>query len=203
MHDYIKSFFGWPNSKYSELSAYLTSLTCVIIFCTHPDLRQYLSNIFDNSKEGGQIYALFIAGFIAILGFVLSIFHVFTNRQKTQVEKYLMGAFTIGATAIAGIEAAIDELNSGGSFLVLFPIWNILMGIIMLYQIRYGKFEVTDENATILEVSVGSILLFIVFAITYFTFHLSWAMAFSICMLYSTSLMFILAWIIKCRNLQT
>jgi membrane protein insertase Oxa1/YidC/SpoIIIJ len=113
-----------------------------------------------------------------------------------------MGAFAIGATAIAGIEAGIEELNSGGSILVFFPIWNILMGIIMLFQIRLEKFEITDENASFWEVSVGSMILVIVFAITNFAFHLSWAMAFSICMFYSTSLMFLLTWIIKRRNLR-
>ena len=202
MRDYLKSLLGWPNSKYNELSTYLIALTCVLLFCVHPGLRSYLFDMFDRADTDGQFITLFVAGFIAVLGFMLSIFHLFTKRPKTQVEKYLMGAFAIGATAIAGIEAGIEELNSGGSILVFFPIWNILMGIIMLFQIRLEKFEITDENASFWEVSVGSMILVIVFAITNFAFHLSWAMAFSICMFYSTSLMFLLTWIIKCRNLR-
>ncbi len=103
-----------------------------------------------------------------------------------------MGAFVIGANALAGIMAGVDEINSGRSILVLFPIWNIIMGIVKFYQIRDRKFEVTDENVPLLEVSGASIVLLIVFAAANIAFHLTWAMTFSICMFYASSLIFLI-----------
>ena len=74
---------------------------------------------------------------------------------------------------------------------MLFPIWNIVMGMVMFYQIREREFEVTDENVSLLEVSGASIVLLIVFAAN-IAFHLTWAMTFSTCMFYASSLIFLL-----------
>ena len=198
--EFLKSIIGWPSSKYNELSTFLTALTCVGIFFTHPDFRQYLSRLTESAAGDRNIVGticFFIVGFIAIFGLLFSLYHVFTNRTKTPIEKYCMGAFAISANALAGIEAGIEEINSGVSLLILFPIWNIIVGMIMLYQVRYGKFEVTDENITLLEVSGASTVLLIVFAITNLAFNVSWAITFSICMFYSSSLFFLIVWIIN------
>ena len=156
MREFIRSSIGLPSSKYNELFTYLTALTCVILFFTHPDFRQFLAQILKGVWGNGHIddiIGFVVLGLIAILGFSLSLFHVFTIREKSSIEKYFMGAFAIGAT-LADIEAGVEEINSVRSLLVLFPIWNIVMGIVMLIQIRFGKFTVTDENASLLEVWV-------------------------------------------------
>ncbi len=202
VQDYLKRFFGLTKPVYNELSAYLTALTCVVLFFSHPDFRQYLFSALDNTTgEGGPIPFLVLGSF-AIMGFALSIFHVFTDRTKSSFEKYCMGAFAIGANALASIEGGIETIRSGGSILVLFPIWNIIIGIVMIFQIRYNKFEVTDENASLLEVSWASLALLIVFAITNLALHVSWAMTFSICMFYSSSAFLLISWIVKHSTLR-
>ena len=196
MREFIRSSIGLPNSKYNELFTYLTALTCVILFFTHPDFRQFLAQILKGVWGNGHIddiIGFVVLGLIAILGFSLSLFHVFTIREKSSIEKYFMGAFAIGANSLADIEAGVEEINSVRSLLVLFPIWNIVMGIVMLIQIRFGKFTVTDENASLLEVSGHSIALLVVFAIVNVAFHVTWAMAFSICLFYSSLIMFLIA----------
>jgi hypothetical protein len=187
---------------YNELSTYLTALTCIVIFFTYPDFRLYLSGMKNNFSTSEDIVTFYALGLIALVGFILSIIHVFVKRDKSLFEKFCMGVFAIGANALASIEAGIETINSGGSILVIFPIWNIVIGIIMIIQIRYGIFEVTDENASLQEVSGASVILLLIFALVSITFRLSWAMTFSICMFYSSSIFFGVTWVINRFNLQ-
>jgi hypothetical protein len=200
MRELIKNFVGLPNTKYSELSTYLTALACAVILFTHPDFRQSLALLVQGLTANGKItdiIGFLVLGLIVISGFVLSLYHVFTTRKKTSFEKYCMGVFAIVANAAAAVTACVEEIVSGSYILIFFPLWNILMGIVLIFRIRPGKFEVTDENASLLEVSGNSIALLAVFAITNYAFHLSWAMAFSICLFYSSFLVFLIALIFK------
>ena len=78
-----------------------------------------------------------VLSFIVISGFVLSLFHVFTTREKSSFEKYCMGAFTIGANAVAAITVGMEEINSGSYTLIFFPLWNILIGMVLIFQIPW------------------------------------------------------------------
>jgi hypothetical protein len=195
MGEFLKNFFGWPKTKYSELSTYLTALACAVIFFTHPNFRQSIAQLIQGiPSQGGitDLIAFLILGFIVILGFVLSLYHVFTSREKSSFEKYLMGAFTIGANATAAITAGFEEINSGSYTLIFFPLWNILIGLALIIQIRLKKFEVSDENASLLEVAVNSIALLVVFFITNYAFRLSWAIEFSVILFFSSFLIFVI-----------
>jgi hypothetical protein len=195
--DYFKKLFGLSKPIYNELSAYLTALTCLILFFSHPNFRQEIHTLLDGSQSIKDTIGSFLIGLIAISGLSLSIFHVFSRREKSYVEKICMGIFAITANAIAAIEAGIEQLNSGDYILILFPLWNIIIGLIMLIQLRMGKYEITDENASLVEVAGISLVLLVVFALTYFTLNLSWAMTFSICMFYSSSIYFLVTWVIN------
>jgi hypothetical protein len=107
-----------------------------------------------------------------------------------------MGVFILGANGFAGIAAGVEMLPSRWSILAVIPIWNILVGIILLYQIGLQKFDVNDENVSLIEVEVTSIILLTVFAVTNFRFHLMWATTFSIC-IFCSSVLFLFIWIIN------
>lgn len=123
MSELIKGFFGWPNTKYNELSTYLTALASVVVFITHPEFRQSLGLLVQGittDQKITDIIGFFVVGFIVISGFILSLYHVFTAREKSSFEKYCMGVFTIGANAAAAITVGIDEINSGSYTLIFF-----------------------------------------------------------------------------------
>jgi hypothetical protein len=200
---YLKLALGWPSSKYSELFTYLTAITCAILFFSHPDFRQFISDTQDAFVEKGNGIYFLAVGLFALAGFFYSIFHAFSLRPKTSIEKYCMGAFAIGANALAGIIAGAEEFNTTHSIFVLFPIWNIIVGIVMLFQIRESKFEITDENVSSLEVWIASTTLIIVFAIAYLAFDISWAMTFSICMFYSSWLVFFITRLLIHFNIRS
>ncbi len=130
-------------------------------------------------------------GLIATIGFFLSLVHAFIRKKKSAFEKTCIGAFIMGTNGLAGILAGLEMLPSRWSMLVIIPIWNVLMGIVLLYQLGLNKFTVSDQESWWFDVFVASVTLLIVFAITDFGFHLSWAISFSICVFYSSTVFFL------------
>lgn len=203
MREHLKSFFGLSESRYHEITTFLTALTCALVVVMYPDLRQYLADVRDHLPRAELYTTFLIVGVFAIFGFMLSILHVFIQREKMLMERYVMGTFTIAVSALAGIKSGLEALASSASILIVFPIFNILMGMLMLYNLRMPLYDVTNENASLLEISGASLILYVVFSIAYFGFHLSWAMTFSICVFYSNMLFFLAKWMIKRFHVKT
>jgi hypothetical protein len=203
MREYLHQVLGQMKPKYDELTAFLSALTCIVLTFSHSDFRQaYLEILTGGGAPNKAAFAFVVLGFIATLGFIASIIHVFTERKKTIIEKTCMGIFVMAANGFAGISAGIEILPSRWSLLALFPIWNIVMGVMLLYQIGLVRFEVTDWNASFLEVIVGTIALFIVFALLDFGLRLSWALTFSICMFYSSTIVLFATLVINLVRLR-
>jgi hypothetical protein len=202
MRNFLNQNLESIKPKYNELTAYLTALTCVVLFLSHPDFRQAYFEIITGAGAGRASIAFLALGLIAALGFLLSIIHVFTSRYKSPFEKTCMGVFVMGANGVAGFAAGIELLPSNWSILMLIPLWNIFMGAFLLYQIGVMEYAITDENASLYQVIYASIILLVVFAITYVRFHLTWAMTFSICMFYSTTVIFLITSAIKYFNIH-
>jgi hypothetical protein len=200
----VNKIFEWLTPKYNELTTFLTALTCFALFLFYPDFREIYFEILFGAGDSGKAAIAFIAfGLMVTMGFFFSIYHVFTLRKKTNLEKVCMGVFAMGANGIAGIAAGVEILPSRLSILMVFPLFNIFMGIFLLYQIGLAKFDVTDENAKPIEVFVAAVILSVLFAISYFWLHLTWAMTFSICMFYSSFTILFISWIMKNSNIRT
>lgn len=184
--------------RYNELTTYIIALACFAIFVSHSEFRSLYGEILSGGGDAGQASISFFAlGLIALFGFFLSIVHVFIKRKKSNFEKICMGVFAAGANGLAGIVAGIEMLPAQRSIWMVLPVWNIFMGLISLYQIGLLKDPVSDEDATPLEVVIASITLLTVFVIAEFVFHLTWAMTFSLCMVYSSTVTFFITWIIS------
>ena len=196
MREYVKNIREQMKPKYHELTAYLTALTCAVLFLFHPEFRAFYFEILSGAGADRASIAFMALGLIATIGFFLSFIHVFIKRKKSWFDKTCIGAFIMGANGFAGIVAGVEMLPSQWSILTIIPFWNILMGVILLYQLGLSKFDISDENASLLQVVGASITLFIVFGIVDFGFHLSWAMALSICLLYSSTLFLFASWMI-------
>jgi hypothetical protein len=153
---------------------------------------------------------LFFAG-----GLVLCLFHVFSGRKKTRIEKHAMLCFAIVSNAVCGILASLhilgispddprafsilhiwDMFNSADGpsvvsrlFLIL-PVWNILNCAFLLMSLRVGLIDernISDEQANRMEVLFGFIVTGCIFVVCQFLFKLYWAITFSICVIYATS----------------
>ena len=91
--------------RYSELAAFLTALTCVVVAVTYPETFELLSEFLSGGGSGEVkiVFASILFVAFAMVVFVLSIFHVSTNRQKAPWEQTLMGVFVLSANGFAGV----------------------------------------------------------------------------------------------------
>jgi hypothetical protein len=196
MREYLNNIARQMKPKYDETTAYLTALACAMLFFVHPGFREIYFEILSGAGAANKASLAFIAlGLMATIGFFLSFLHVFISRKKSPFEQICIGTFIMGANGFAGIMAGIEMLSSRWSIAAIIPIWNIFMGILLLYQLGLNKFDISDRNSPISEVLIASITLISVFAITNYGFHLSWAVALSVCVFYSSTIFFFIMWV--------
>jgi hypothetical protein len=180
----IKRIFHLLRPRYNELMTFLTTVITILVWVIYPEA---LGNFAESIGEGGKEVGWFcMVGLLTLTGMVISIKHIFVRDKKHPFEKTVMGVFVMGANGLAGIAAGIEILPKGWSILALFPIWNILTGVVLIYQIGFVDASVvTDEDASPLEVIVGTASLIALFFVSVEILNYSWAMTFSLCMFYS------------------
>ena len=195
MHDYWNSFSQQMKPRVHEISAYLIALSFCWLLAFHREFRQgflmFVTGFYSMSP-------FFVAlGLIMIGGLCLSIFHVFTKRKKSVIEKFLMGWFIFGTSSIVSFALGSEMLLSRSPTLIIFPIWNIIMSIVLLVQMAANKYILLDEDASLAEVIVATVFLLAILIFSDRFIHFSWAMTLSFCIFYSTTIVFLIPWIIK------
>jgi len=209
LRDRIKGFFL---PTFSELSLFMTSLSFILVLFFSQSMRSGLFKFLTVPCRDTRIFALLV--FFGA-GLALSIFHVFTDRQKSKVEKYAMLFFAVLANAICGILASLHILGIStkdpDAFFILrvwdvldpedapsvvsriyliLPIWNIINCVLLLVSFRLGWItdkNISDEQTGRLEILAGSLITAAIFVVCQFVFKLYWAITFSICVIYATS----------------
>lgn len=173
--------------RYNEISLFLMSIAFVLLFFTNADLRTESHEFFFNDFDPRSYIAL--AFFV--LGILYSLFHVFTTLQKTDWEKTTMLFFAVIINAFSGIAAGTHMLEAVHGLLVIFPVWNIINGGLLLILYRFDFIDessIDDDNATPLQVLLGSIIVVATFVICHYIFKLYWAFTFSICVAYASNI---------------
>jgi hypothetical protein len=210
LRDRIKDFFL---PTFSELTLFMMGVAFVLVFLSTESLRSGIFKIFDSPGHDPRIVMLLV---FFVAGLVLSLYHVFAEREKTRIEKYAMLFFAVIANAFCGIWASwhilgltageygiyslpdiisgtIDGMDGSGGvsriFLIL-PIWNIINCLLLLISLRAGWINdrnISDEKANRFEVLFGFLITVVLFLVCRFGFKLYWAITFSICVIYATS----------------
>ena len=164
------------------------SLAFILLFCTDAELRSGSQNLFHEEKFDPRTY---IALGLFISGVLFSLYHVFTPRQKSDWEKTAMLFFAVIVNGISGIAAGMHMLNDSKGILMLFPIWNIINGGFLLLMYRFDIIDessIVDDNATSLQVILGSTIVVAALLVSRLFFELYWATTFSICVSYATNI---------------
>lgn len=170
--------------RYDELALYLMSSSFVLLFLTHAKLRagiHYL--LFDDFELDGLI----AFGFF-VVGMIFSLYHAFTTREKADWEKTAMLFFAVVVNSAGGIAAGVHMLKETRGLLMVFPLWNIVNGILLLLMYRSEIVDdscIVDDNATPLQVVVGTIVVLTSVLVCTFVFDMYWATTFSVCIAYS------------------
>jgi hypothetical protein len=120
------------------------------------------------------------------------VYHVFTAREKTEVEKWGMLIFAVLTNAVSGIVAGIYVLKTDNvrNWLIIFPVWNIINGVLLLLMLRLKIIDescISDRDATLVQIILGLIAVLVIFIFCNYVFKLYWAITFSICIVYTTS----------------
>jgi hypothetical protein len=186
-----KEDFGFLIPTYDELSLFLMSVTMIAFYLVNSRMRNQINTFFIKAAEiNAWILFVPLVLFLAII--CLCIYHVFTTREKTMFEKRVMMGFAVLTNLVTGTIAAVYTLKdtAASDWLLVFPIWNIINGALMLLMVSLGIIDedcISDRDANTTEVIIGLIAVLIIFAICNYVFKLHWAITFSICVIYTTS----------------
>ena len=182
----IIQFFTFIPS-YDEMSLSLISVAFLILVFTNP--TQGIA-MYKHMPISLQLFTLLsVAFFVAGMGF--SIYHVFTTRQKTAPERLLMFFFAIMANYASCILAGVYIFKSMSGWVLVFPILNIINGIILTLRCGFNfidEYIISDEDVTIRQMLIGLLAICFVLVMCQNVFHLYWGLTFSICVTFATSL---------------
>lgn len=179
---------GWLIPTYDELSLFLMAVTLILLFVTNSQMLSEIYSVLTMDRElGGRLLVLIL---LCLVGFHLCLYHVFTLRKKTEWERHFMVLFAVTANATTAIAAGIHLIRASAGWQLVFPIWNIVNGVLLLLMLRLKIINedcISDHNATLGQVTFGLTAILVIFALCSFVFKLYWALTFSICVIYATS----------------
>lgn len=178
---------GWLIPTYDELSLFLTALATILLFALNGQMRTlvYRCMVVMRFEPRLLVFGVFFLG-----GLCLCLYHAFAKTEKTYGEKQCMLFFAVMVNAITAILAGIHLIKGSSGWLLIFPIWNITNGILLLLMLWLKIINETcirDRKPTAGRIVTGSMALLIIFALCNFAFRLYWALTFSICIIYATS----------------
>lgn len=184
--DLYEEKLGFLIPNYDELSLFLMSAVFIILYFTSGKLQDDIIGFLMRL----DILRRYLYVGLFMLGMSLCLYHVFTPRQKTDIEKGIMLLFAISINAATGIIAGFYMLKGCPGWLLIFPAWNIINSIlliIMQYVNLFDEDQISDRDATITQVIIGLAAILIIFYICNNVFNLHWAITYSICIIYTTS----------------
>jgi len=204
MHEFWNEFWNTFSQqlkpRFHEISLYLIALAFCWLLYFHPELRFGYFVFFTGFESMSPFFVAL--GLVVTAGLLLSLIHVFIKRKKFEFEKAVMGWSILGLSGVTSFFVGSEMLVSPSSILVSLVTWNILMSLLLFFQMGMQKYVVSDENASFPEVFITTAILFVILYSADLYFHLSWAMTLSICIFYSTFIVFITAWTINHFGLQ-
>jgi hypothetical protein len=128
---------------------------------------------------------------LLVFGMACSLVSVCLRRKKPELMKWAMLIFAIYVTAGTGGYAGWLVLSRGPVWLVVFPAWNILNGLVLLAFYRAPGVDtecMVDEKATPGRVVIAALVVFLLLTTCCFLFRLHWAITYSIVVAYAMNL---------------
>lgn len=179
---------GWLIPTYDELSLFLMAVTFILLCTGNNQIRISIRRFFSQVDD----LRVFLPVLLFLAGMGLSLYHVFTRREKTIFEKRLMMLFAVLTNAGTGIIAGwfVLKSNDAHNWQLVFPIWNIINGVLLLLMLRLKIIDedcISNRDAAPTQIILGLIAVLIIFVLCNYVLKLYWAITFSICIVYTTS----------------
>ncbi len=179
----IEQFF---NPHFDELTMFATGYSLILLI-TSGIIKEWKTISFSIDGDNPFIYILVLMLFI---GLFLTIYHAFSNREKTLLEKKAMVLFMGIINGATGIWGGYYILLIEKEVLIVFPILNFISGAVLLGGLRSGNINednIDDENASIKQVVLSTIIVSTVFVIFHFIFESHWLITLTACVSYATN----------------
>lgn len=176
---------------YDELTLFSISYICLLLLISNIDSLSLDLSDRSVADNGADFVVLVIFFVILISGFFLSFYHAFSEREKTLIEKKLMLFYAAITCGFSGIWGGTYMFLNSKNILLIFPIWNIISGWILVSSLRGASLtedNVSDENVHLGQVLLSTSMITCIFFLCYFFFKLNWATTFSICLAWVTTL---------------
>jgi len=200
MNEFWNALSEQMKPRFHEITLYLIALAFCWLLYFHPELRFGYFMLFTGFESMSPIFV--VPGLVVTGGLLLSLIHVFIKRKKLAFEKVIMGWSILGLCSVASFLAGTEMLTSRSSIMVILFLWNILMSILIMLQMGIQKYVVSDENASFIEVFITTVILFVILYSADLYLHLSWTTTFSLCIFYSTFIVFITTLTVNYFGLQ-
>ena len=200
MNEFWNTLSQQLKPRFHEITLYLIALAFCWLLYFHPELRFGYFMFITGFESMSPIFV--ILGLVVTGGLLLSLIHVFIKRKKFALEKAIMGWSVLGLSGVTSFFVGTEMLTSRSSIMVSLVTWNILMSVLLLFQMGMQKYVISDENASFMEVFITTVILFAILYSADLFLHLSWATTLSICIFYSTFIVFITTWNINYFGLQ-
>ena len=200
MNEFWNTFSQQLKPRFHEITMYLIALSFCWLLFFHPELRFGYYMFFTGFESMSPLFITL--GLVVTGGLLLSLIHVFIKRKKLALEKTIMGWSVLGLSGVTSFFVGTEILTSRSSTMAIFVTWNILMSVLILFQMGMQKYDVSDENASFMEVFITTAVLIVILFLADLYLHLSWAVTLSLCIFYSTFIVFITTWAISYFDLQ-
>ncbi len=181
--------------QYDEIVLFTMSLTCLLlliagILSAKPEID--IVSLRENDLK--KVLIVMVIPLIFVAGLTLSIYHAFVDRPKTTLEKSIMLFFAVLLNTFSGFMAGgynLANLPNASVWLMVFPIVNMVNGIILLFMWRVGVLDessISDRHAPRGKVLLAAAMVLILFYLCQVVYKLMWIQTLSICLVYSVNL---------------
>jgi hypothetical protein len=184
-----RGFLHYFIPQYDEIALFAMSLTCALFIVVAAFAARNM-DIYINYERGVDPRIIAVP-LVFLSGLLLSIYHAFTDRPKTSLEKSFMLFFAVLLNAFSGILAGMYDLSATNGWLVIFPLVNIINGVGLIFMFRMGilsEADISDRHASRSQFLLTAAVVFILFAACHYIFSLIWMQTLSICVAYATNL---------------
>lgn len=170
---------------YNRLSLFIISIPMLMLLGLSGEFREVLIKVF---KEDDP--RLWILAAIMFVGMFFSVLHVFTRGPRPDYQKWPMLLFAVCVNGFSAIAAGLYMLReTPRSWLWIFPLWNLINGLMLLILLRFGQIttqDISDEDVTLSQALVAGSIAVGVFLLCNYVFKFYWAVTYSVCVVYAT-----------------
>lgn len=124
---------------------------------------------------------------------VIGIYQIFIKREESDFEKTMMLWFAIVTNVLTGIVTAVYIIENADvrNWQIVFPIWNIVNAAVLYLMLDFDFIDekcIVDHQATPAHIIFGLVAAVSIILVCNYVFKLYWAITFSICIVYTTSI---------------